>query len=346
MYNLHMIKKQRIFFYMLFALIVYLAYKLLGDFLPEAIFAFIFASIFEPVFKFFKNIFKKQTISVIFTFLTALFLVIAPLAFALNLTIAQSFEFKQDLDTYLQSNNINILVEVQKFSDKYNLNLNYENLENKLRDNIGGVADIVIKNASSIGQNSLGILLSFVLFFVMFYYFIPKQDDISRYLKKLSPLDDKIDEIYINRVLSLGRSMVLGTLIIAIVQSILTALVMYILGVDYIAFFTVLMIVMGMVPMLGTAMVSVPVGLVLIATGNVFNGIIIIVFALLVVSNVDNILRVKLVPKGAELNPILTLLSLLGGIQVFGALGFLFGPLIAILLVTSLEVYFDYVDKD
>ena len=63
---------------------------------------------------------------------------------------------------------------------------------------------------------------------------------------------------------------------------------------------------------------------------------------LIVVSNIDTVLRPRLVPKGAYLNPALVILSVFGGMQLMGVIGALYGPVIMILLITSVEVYLKY----
>jgi hypothetical protein len=80
----------------------------------------------------------------------------------------------------------------------------------------------------------------------------------------------------------------------------------------------------------------------LIVSGNVWRGIFVIVSFLLVIANIDNILRPSLIPKGAQLNPALVILSVIGGLRVMGIIGALYGPVVMILLVTSIEVYTKY----
>lgn len=65
-------------------------------------------------------------------------------------------------------------------------------------------------------------------------------------------------------------------------------------------------------------------------------------YSWLFISNVDNVMRIKLVPNNAKLHPLLVLISVLGGIQFFGPLGFLFGPILMITFVTTLEIYLKY----
>ena len=84
----------------------------------------------------------------------------------------------------------------------------------------------------------------------------------------------------------------------------------------------------------------------LILTGNVWQGIVIIVFTFAAIGTIDNLMRIKLVPKDAKLHPMILILTLFGGISVYGPLGFLYGPLLGIVLVTTLEVYLEFYRSD
>jgi hypothetical protein len=107
-------------------------------------------------------------------------------------------------------------------------------------------------------------------------------------------------------------------------------------------FLTLLSIFLSLVPVVGISLVAWPVGILLIVSGNVWQGIFVIVAFLLVIANIDNILRPSLIPKGAQLNPALVILSVIGGLRVMGIIGALYGPVVMILLVTSIEVYTKY----
>ena len=86
-----------------------------------------------------------------------------------------------------------------------------------------------------------------------------------------------------------------------------------------------------------------PVAILLLLGGNVWQAIIVIVMLIVVVGNIDTLLRPMLVPKAAYLNPALTVLAVFGGLQLLGFVGLLYGPVIMILLVTSIEVYIKYI---
>ena len=87
---------------------------------------------------------------------------------------------------------------------------------------------------------------------------------------------------------------------------------------------------------------TIPIGVVMALTGNIVQGVFVILFHLLVVTNIDNLLRPRLVPKNARLNSALTLLSVFSGLALFGPAGVIYGPVVMILLITTFEMYAEY----
>ena len=99
------------------------------------------------------------------------------------------------------------------------------------------------------------------------------------------------------------------------------------------------MVILAVLPIIGTAFVTIPIGLFLLASGDIVGGSIILLGQIIVMSNVDNILRAELASRETPLHPALLLLSLIGGLQNFGFLGFIYGPVLMILFMTSMEIY-------
>jgi predicted PurR-regulated permease PerM len=82
-----------------------------------------------------------------------------------------------------------------------------------------------------------------------------------------------------------------------------------------------------------------PVGIILLFLGSIWQGILVLIMGAIIVSSIDNILRPKLIEGRTSLHPLLVFLSTLGGLAVFGPLGFVIGPVIIVLLLAFLEIY-------
>jgi predicted PurR-regulated permease PerM len=95
---------------------------------------------------------------------------------------------------------------------------------------------------------------------------------------------------------------------------------------------------MSLIP-LGAGIITIPIGIAMILTGNVTGGLIVIANHLLIVTNIDNVMRPKLVPKNARLDPALMILAVFSGLALFGFLGIVIGPIIMILIVTTFQIF-------
>jgi predicted PurR-regulated permease PerM len=199
--------------------------------------------------------------------------------------------------------------------------------------------NLVITLGKSIPQFFTNALILLVIMFVLLpRYRRPDKDEFV----ELIPFPNAITQLFLDKIELMIVAMFRGVFIIGIVQGAAMGLVLLIAGVPYTIFLTLLSMVLSLLPVVGISLVAWPVGIILILTGQVWQGVFVIAAFLLVVANIDTILRPRLVPKGAYLNPALVILSVFGGLYLMGIVGALYGPVIMILLVTSLEVYGKY----
>ena len=194
-------------------------------------------------------------------------------------------------------------------------------------------------------QNFGTALLTLVPATIMAIYVVAaifrNYDKIGDFLHRLSPLTDDIDRLYITRIKAMGLSMVRGTFVIALVQGLVVGVVLWICGLQYAAFFGLLTVIASVIPM-GAAGIMLPIGLFLLLTGQIWQGVVVILSLMLIVSNIDSLLRPRLVSKTASLPPALTIIGLFAGLANFGFMGVIYGPVLMIFFVTTIEVYMKY----
>jgi len=135
--------------------------------------------------------------------------------------------------------------------------------------------------------------------------------------------------------------MVFGTFIVGAVQGMLGAMFLTIAGVPYPIFWAVILTVLSFIP-LGGGILTVPIGIIELLLGNIWQGLFILATHFIVVTNIDNVLRALLVSKKAQLPSILTLFAAFAGIRFFGAIGVIFGPIIMVLIMTTIQIYNEY----
>jgi len=206
---------------------------------------------------------------------------------------------------------------------------------------IGKSASFLQDNAASYAGSIFGFFTTSILFIFVFLSSLKNQNTLRTMVRDLNPMGPQIGDIYSKKVSAMTKAMVRGQFVIALAQGFAGALLIYIGGVhEAFVFFFMLLTVLSIIP-LGGGVVALPIGIIMLLSGNILGGIIVIGGHILIVTNIDNLLRPRLVPKEAKLDSALTLLSVFAGITLIGFLGIILGPVIMILIVTTIKVYLE-----
>ncbi len=192
------------------------------------------------------------------------------------------------------------------------------------RDSVGSIAAIVTGS---------------IIFLYVFVALLTNGPKVLDLLRDLNPLGEEVSNIYLTKVGAMVSATVKGQLIIAVCQGVAGAASVYIGGIhDGFFMFVIFLTALSFIP-LGGGIVTIPLGIGMAVFGNVVGGVFVVAFHLLVVTNIDNVLRPFLVPKNAHLHPALMLLSVFAGLTMFGFWGIVLGPVLMIVIVTTISVY-------
>ncbi|MGW0159163.1 AI-2E family transporter [Mycobacterium sp. NPDC003323] len=184
-----------------------------------------------------------------------------------------------------------------------------------------------------------GGLTAAIIFLYVFISLLVNGDQVRLLIRRLNPLGEEATDLYLAKMAAMVRGTVRGQFVIALAQGVAGAISIYIAGFhDGFFIFAILLSALSVIP-LGGGIVTIPFGIGLALFGNVIGGIFVIVFHIVVVTNIDNVLRPILVPKEAKLDSALMLLSVFAGITMFGFLGIVIGPVVMIVIVTTISVY-------
>lgn len=184
-----------------------------------------------------------------------------------------------------------------------------------------------------------GGLTAAIIFLYVFISLLVNGDDLRLLIRRLNPLGEEATDLYLAKMAAMVRGTVRGQFVIALAQGIAGAISIYLAGFhDGFFIFAILLSALSVIP-LGGGIVTIPFGIGLALFGNVIGGIFVIAFHIIVVTNIDNVLRPILVPKEAKLDSALMLLSVFAGITMFGFLGIVIGPVVMIVIVTTISVY-------
>jgi len=205
--------------------------------------------------------------------------------------------------------------------------------------------------SGQIAGRTLGIIGGVVgaivqIFFVIFtmYYLFRDGDRIFVAVRDSLPLERKQAVSIMERARDVIGASVYGVLAIAVIQGTLGGLAFWALGVPSALVWGVVMTFLSMIPMLGSFLVWMPAAIYLAATGHYVKALLLVLWGTLVIGMIDNFLRPVLVGSRTKLHELLIFFAVLGGLQVFGVLGIVMGPVVLAITMTLIEI-FRAVDK-
>ncbi len=281
------------------------------------------------------------------TVLTALAVVVLPLTGILAMAVAQIKQMIDSVSDWVAKTNINelgdrILQMVNDALDRIpflDVELTSENIEAGASKLASSMGDFALNFAKESVGGIAGAVTAIIIFLYVFIAILGKGPKLVSLVKDLSPLSPAISDIYVSKIGAMAKATVGGQFLIALVQGLLGAVSIYIAGIHQGFFmFVIFLTVLSIIP-LGSGIVTIPLGIAMALTGNIPGGILVALFHILVTSNVDNILRPMLVPRSAHLSPALMLLAVFAGLSMFGFTGIVFGPIIMIVIVTTIKLY-------
>ena len=338
----------KIFFYLLLVFVFIITFVLLEPYLGVVIFSVVVVVVTKPLFDLILRwVGGRKGLATTLTIVALGLAVLIPLLFVINITVEQASVLAKDVSALVAGRNANltdIIEEINEILAKVpyaDYQLSEDQILEAVRRMVGPVSSYVADRAISLGGASVEWITNAIIFLSIVATLYPTYDKTIQLLKDLSPLPDELDQIYITRLVAMTKAMFKGIFIIALIQGIVAGSFLWFAGTAYVFFLTLLAIFVAVLPM-GVNILTIPIGIAHFLLGNTWQGVLIIAGSLLIISQIDNIIRPKLVSSDAYLNPALVLLSAFGGLAWFGFMGVIYGPIIAIVFVTTLEIYLDY----
>ena len=323
-------KHSKYFFIACFIGIIILSIFLIRSYLVTITSGVLLSYIFYPLYRKLKAGVRSESLASLLTALIVVVIVTVPLIFAGNALINESINFFQQAKTIDFSNVASKLPE----SITRNIDINEQ-----LKDMLNKFSLTLARETSNfIVSLPAKILHFFIMLFIMFYLFKEGKEGVKK-LKRHIPLREKYRKDLSRKMSGVVYASLYGIVITAIVQGTIGAIGLWMFDVPSPVLWGVIMIILSMLPVVGAFLVWFPAAMYKLVLGEVFNGIGLLLYGLFVISTIDNIIRPKIVGSKGEIHPILVLLGVLGGLEVFGLLGMIIGPLVLAILVVFLSLY-------
>jgi predicted PurR-regulated permease PerM len=201
--------------------------------------------------------------------------------------------------------------------------------------------EFVATQAFSFGQGTFEFIVSFFIMMYLLFFFLRDGAELARKVRMAVPLEENQKrrlQLKFNRVV---RATVKGNLVVAITQGALGGLIFWFLDIPSALIWAVLMAFLSLLPAVGAGIIWAPVAAFFLFTGAIWQGVTLALFGVFVIGLVDNVLRPILVGKDTKMPDYMILISTLGGLAIFGLNGFVIGPLIAALFMSSWAIFIE-----
>jgi predicted PurR-regulated permease PerM len=333
----------RTFLLLLVVAISLLFYMMIRRFAMDLLLAAIFAGLSHPLYRRLVTLFRgREAAASVATIAIVLLVVIVPLSGFLGIVAAQALQVSQSVAPWVerqlqQPDELDRLLTGLPFWDT--IQPYQDQIIAKVGQFAGNVGTFLLNSVAAATRGTAAFFLDlFIILYAMFFFL----KDGRLLLKKIlyyMPLGPTEENRMVARFTSVARATIKGTFVIAIVQGTLGGLAFWVAGIPGWAFWGTIMAVLSIIPGVGTALVWIPGCIYLAATGHLIAAIVLAAWCIAVVGTVDNVLRPILVGRDTQMPDLLVLVSTLGGLILFGAVGIVIGPIVAALFVTVWDIY-------
>ncbi|MFA5022923.1 MAG: AI-2E family transporter [Candidatus Paceibacterota bacterium] len=332
--------KPRFYFLLvLLSLSLILAFFVLRPFLYSLILAIVFSIIFQPLYqKILKGLGGKAWLASLLTIIVLIIFILVPITFL----IIQVFQEAQSLYLSLAGGLGN-----QTLSDLWpslsqklsHISPLFNNLSLDFDQYLKNILSFLVQNLGVLFSNLARIFASLFVFLFAFFFLLKDGGQLKQKITQISPLSKEDDEAIVKKITRAINAVIKGSLFVAVLQGISSSIGFLIFGVPNPIIWGTIAAIGALIPGVGTTIVLAPAIIYLYLTGQVIGAIGLLAWGVLAVGLIDNFLGPRFVGKGAGLHPLLILLSVLGGLSLFGPVGFILGPLVISLLIVLLDIY-------
>jgi len=310
----------------------FFCFKLIQPFLSYILLGLIFSVALNPIYSALSNKFKSKRAASIVTVLLVLLIIIIPTFFIVGSLVKQTTSFFGSINEESFTSFNNYLVE--HLGPK-------ADLTERLTGIVSTFQQFLLSSAFKIAGSVTDIVIGlFIMFSIMYYGFLQGEDRMQK-ISHIAPFSPERGYALINKIKNVTKAVIYGEVLIALAQGILGGLGFLIVGIGNPIFWGFLIAVFAFLPLLGSGMITIPAGIILIATNNALGGVFLLVYGLAVVGGIDYMLRPKIISGGSEIHPLTALIGVFGGLKLFGFTGIIIGPTIAALFVALVSFYYE-----
>src|SRR5690606_19479265 len=287
----------------------------------------------------------RRNLAALVTLLVIMFLVILPLSLILASLVRQATAVygriasgEIDFGSYLQQILTLVPAWAHAWLAEFGL-LDVAGVQQRLSEAMAQVGQALAPRAINIGQNTLQFLVSVGVMLYLLYFLLRDGSTLAGAISRAIPLADEQKHHLLRKFVTVIKATVKGNIAVAVTQGALGGLILWLLGIQGVLLWSVVMAFLSLLPAVGAGLIWGPIALYFLATGAIWQGIVLIAYGVFVIGLVDNVLRPILVGKDTKLPDYVVLVTTIGGLTLFGLNGFIIGPLIAALFVAAWDLF-------
>ena len=310
-------------------------------FILTILLAAIFAALSYPMYRWLCRR-LRPALAAIVTLLALLTLVMAPLLAVLGVGANEALRVTETIRPQLEQ----VVQRPGEFNRRLRGLPGYHYIEpyraqifTKAGELVGSISAFMFAALSATTRATAVFIFHFVILLYTMFFFLIGGPRLLRGVLAYLPLTETDKDRMLGQFVSVTRATLKGTILIGAAQGVLGGLAFWAAGIDGPIFWGTVMTVLSIIPGIGGALVWVPASIILMTTGEVWRGLLLAAFCGLIIGSVDNLLRPLLVGRDTQMHELLIFFSTLGGLMLFGVMGFIIGPILAALFVTVWEMF-------
>jgi predicted PurR-regulated permease PerM len=345
-------KIQDYFFFAILAGALILSFFMFLPFFTPLFLAVVTAALFFPFHKKISGWISKGNTSSFLSSLVSLIVIVLIVLIPLTLvSVKISMEAKSVYDYYTSANTSipvvdNLVGNIQKMVLKVMPGADVSAISAaNFKEYITQLSGTIFSNIDSLFSSAAKIFFEFIVFIIALFYFLKDGASIKSHAVKISPLADAQDEEIVKRMKTAVNSVLKGTLLVAFIQGVIAFFGFLIFSLPNPTLWAVTAMFAALIPGIGTSLVLIPAIVYLFIKGYLIAAVGLLIWGALAVGMVDNFLAPRLIGKNAGIHPLVVLISAVGGVSLFGALGFIAGPLLVSFVMVLISVYKFSVEK-
>ena len=333
------------YFSVVFLVSILLLGWVLWPFWQLLVLAFLLAGIFRPIYNWMRRWVSAGMASIL-TCILIILIVFVPLTICIGALSTEALNMYQlgkgsnlilKLQQFVQNNTL--VREAQEVLIGFGINFEPTDITSMVSDMTKMAGLFIYNQASAWAANIMSFMLQFCFLILVIFFLLIEMDGLIRFYTRLSPLPDDQDSLLMSKFMEISGVILVGNGISGLFQGIMGGLFFTLLGINSPFLWGAVMSILAFLPIFGIGLVLVPTAAILLLNGATGQAIFTLFFYVVLSFTVEYILKPKFVGSHVKMHTLLVFLAIVGGMAVFGALGIIYGPLIATGFLTLSDIY-------